>query len=107
MKTLTPQQLLDLAGCTEYARRCAQSVADECGVSLDDQARLGLTARAPVAMVRHRFTVWIDVPAVSGDGWNEKPDYSSAEVGREVRRALHDAGIHADVEHADTTEVLK
>ena len=55
------------------------------------------------ALVRHRFQVWIDVPAVSGDGWSKYPDYSAAELGRAIRRALH-AGLEyeAVVEHADT-----
>jgi len=56
--------------------------------------------------VRHRYSVWIDVPAVSGDGWNRYPDYSQEEVGRALRRALHDRlEFDAVVEHAETTEV--
>jgi hypothetical protein len=56
--------------------------------------------------VRHRYSVWIDVPAVSGDGWNRYPDYSQEEVGMMLRRALHDRlEFDAIVEHAETTEV--
>ncbi len=57
---------------------------------------------APSAMVRHRFNVWIDVPAVSGDGWSKYPDYSAKETGRRLRRALHAAGVEATVEHGET-----
>lgn len=49
------------------------------------------------AMVRHTYTVTIDVPARSGDGWNRYPDYSADEIGRLLRRA-----IHAHTEHAHT-----
>jgi hypothetical protein len=57
--------------------------------------------------VTHRFNVWVTVPAVSGDGWNQYPDYGAAEVGRWLRRVLHDTGCGAIipiVEHAETTE---
>ena len=56
-------------------------------------------------MVTHRYTFWIDVPAISGDGWNSHPDYSAAEIGRALRRAIHANIEHTHcVEHADTTE---
>lgn len=58
--------------------------------------------------VSHRFNVWVDVPAVSGDGWSPYPDYSSAEIGRALRRALHDRlEFDAVVEHIETTEVTE
>ncbi len=66
-----------------------------------------LMKNTTIAMVRQRFTVWVDLPAVSGDGWSKYPDYSAEETARVIRRALHDAGVHADVEHADTTEVQR
>jgi len=47
--------------------------------------------------VRHTYTVTVDVPAVSGDGWGKYPDYSAEEIGRLLRRA-----IHANTEHAHT-----
>jgi hypothetical protein len=58
-------------------------------------------------MVRHRFNVWIDVPAVSGDGWNKYPDYSAEEIGRAIRRALYmDIDLaKAVVEHGETAPV--
>lgn len=56
--------------------------------------------------VVHRFNVWVEVPAVSGDGWNKYPDYSAAEVGRLLRRALHDRlEFDAIVEHGETEDV--
>ena len=58
-----------------------------------------------VATVRHRFSVWVDVPAKSGDGWSKFPDYSAEEIGRAIRRALHANGLDAVVEHADTEPV--
>ncbi len=58
--------------------------------------------------VRHRFTVLVEVPAVSGDGWSKYPDYSADEVGRAIRRALHYSCEYiAVVEHADTVPVVK
>ena len=60
-----------------------------------------------IAMVRQRFTVWVDLPAVSGDGWSTYPDYSAEETARRLRRILHSAGMHADLEHADTTPVVE
>jgi hypothetical protein len=59
-------------------------------------------------MVRHRFNVWVEVPAKSGDGWNHYPDYSADEIGRALRRALHDRlEFDAVVEHGETKEVTK
>lgn len=43
--------------------------------------------------VRHRFSVWIDVPAASGDGWNRYPDYSAEEVARASPRAARSPGV--------------
>ena len=59
-----------------------------------------------VKTVTHRFNVWITVPAVSGDGWSKYPDYSAAEIGRMLRRAVANAGFddYVEVEHADTTD---
>ncbi len=56
---------------------------------------------------RHRFNVWVDVPAKSGDGWNQYPDYSAAEIGRMLRRSLH-ASLTFDfvVEHGDSAPVV-
>ena len=59
-------------------------------------------------MVRHRFNVWVDLPAISGDGWNRYPDYSAEETGRAIRRALHASGFDEPtciVEHGETTPV--
>lgn len=42
------------------------------------------------AKVRHTYTVTLDVPARSGDGWSPYPDYSADEIGRALRRALRD-----------------
>jgi hypothetical protein len=56
-------------------------------------------------MVRHRFNVWVDVPSKSGDGWSKYPDYSSDEVGRQIRRSFHVNGIDAVVELGETTEM--
>jgi hypothetical protein len=59
-------------------------------------------------MVTHRFNVWIDVPAVSGDGWSKYPDYSGEEIARAIRRALHDGlEYKADVEFSDTTPLAQ
>ncbi len=56
---------------------------------------------------RHRFSVWVEVPAKSGDGWSQYPDYSPEEVGRMLRRALHHSlEFDAVVEHA-STELLE
>lgn len=41
-----------------------------------------------VKMVRHTYTVTLDVPARSGDGWSKYPDHSADEYGRMLRRAL-------------------
>ncbi len=85
--------------------------ADVIGFTLKGGQVVPATRVRLVAMVRHRFTVWIDVPAVSGDGWSQYPDYSAEETGRRLRRALADYGgldiAEAVVEHADTTEVKK
>jgi hypothetical protein len=57
-------------------------------------------------VIRHRFNIWVDVPAVYGDGWSKYPDYSAGEVGRMLRRALHDRfELKAVVEHADSVTV--
>lgn len=59
-----------------------------------------------IQTVRHRFNVWVDVPAKSGDGWSKYPDYSAEEVGRMLRRALHDRlEFDAVVEHGETSAV--
>jgi len=42
--------------------------------------------------VRHTYTVTVDVPARSGDGWHKYPDYSADEIGRLMRRTFHDTG---------------
>ena len=56
-------------------------------------------------MVTHRYTVWVDVPAVSGDGWSKYPDYSAEEIARLLRRAIHANTEHTHcVEHAGTHE---
>jgi hypothetical protein len=56
--------------------------------------------------VSHRFSVWVEVPAQSGDGWSKYPDYSQEEIGRALRRALHDRlEFDAIVEHAETSYV--
>ena len=83
--------------------------AEAIGFTLKSGQVVPATRVRPVAMVRHRFTVWIDVPAVSGDGWSKYPDYSAAEVARQIRRLFHDNGWDDSVavEHADTTEVKK
>ena len=57
----------------------------------------------PEPMIRHRYNVWVDVPAQSVDGWSKYPDYSADEIGRMVRRALHDySALTVVVEHADS-----
>ncbi len=59
-------------------------------------------------LITHRFIVSVDVPAKSGDGWNQYPDYSSEEVGRMLRRALHDRlelELGAMVEYLDSRKV--
>ena len=56
-------------------------------------------------MVRHRYTVDVLVPAVSGDGWSKYPDYSADEVGRLLRRMLESVEYRMNVAHVDTTEV--
>jgi len=43
-------------------------------------------------MVKHVYRVSVEVPAVSGDGWNKYPDYSQEEIGRLIRRALFNYG---------------
>ena len=57
-------------------------------------------------VMRHRYSVWIDVSAESGDGWSRYPDYSQAEVTRMLCRALHKSlEFDAVVEHAETVEI--
>jgi hypothetical protein len=53
--------------------------------------------------VTHRYTVWLDVPAVSGDGWSRYPDYSADEIGRLLRRAIHSNMTHTHRVHYDVT----
>ena len=58
-----------------------------------------------VRVARHRFMVEVTVPAKSGDGWSQYPDYSAEEIGRALRRALHDRlEFDATTEFYSTTE---
>jgi hypothetical protein len=41
--------------------------------------------------ITHRYLVSVIVPAQSGDGWSKYPDYSAEEIGRALRRALHES----------------
>lgn len=78
-------------------------------LSLGGQWAGSMNDTKPVAMVRHRFNVWVDVPAVSGDGWAKYPDYSAEDIGRQMRRVFHDNGWEdrlVVVEHGETVEVV-
>ncbi len=67
---------------------------------------MGVKGKQAQLMVRHRFNVWIDVPAESGDGWHKYPDYSAAEIGRELRGALRSSMQYVvEVEHGETTDI--
>mgnify|MGYP001611460082 CR=1 FL=1 len=60
----------------------------------------------PIKMVRHRFTVWVDVPAISGDEWSQYPDYTAEEVGRRLRASVRELSFDRwGVEHRDTAAV--
>ncbi len=106
--TVCPTLTLSVTGT--HTIRCTKRVGHE-GEHFFGGFPEAVATPKPIAMVRHRFTVWIDVPAVSGDGWSQYPDYSAEETGRRLRRALADYGgldiAEAVVEHADTTEVKK
>lgn len=104
--TVCPALTLSFTG--EHTIRCTKRVGHE-GEHFFGGFPEAVATPKPIAMVRHRFTVWIDVPAVSGDGWSQYPDYSAEEVARQMRRLFHDNGWDDSVavEHADTTEVKK
>lgn len=55
-------------------------------------------------LVHHHYTITVDVPAKSGDGWSPYPDYSADNVGLIIRRALHQyMEFNTVVKHTETT----